>query len=449
MKQRETQHDSLHSGACAAADAGVDSQSALSSAVGAKWYRQRRFGMFIHWGIYAEGGLHEQELWRYGTSWENYAGYAARFNPVAFDPAAILDFAQSCGMGYLVFTAKHHDGFCMFDTACTDWKITNTPYGRDVFRMLADECHRREFPLEAYYSVVDWHHEAYPNLGGHHEIVTDPGRHDLPKYIAYLKEQIRELCTNYGKIHGIWWDMNTTKHQDESVNAMIRSLQPEAIINDRGLSPGDFGTMERTAPPDQLCSYLVEGCESVGHFAWGYRKDEKYYTPRFLKRKIAMTIARGGNFVLNTGLDALGRIPDEARAVMREVGEWYRRVSPALTAIPQQVYRLPGVSITGTEDGRTLYLILDDIPGYSDLELPFDGLPPLESAVLLNDGRALAVDNSALYVGPFPPRRAVCGVPLDCRDIYVIQVNFAGPLPAATGKGLEDLPRDLTLRKYL
>ena len=449
MKQRETQHDSLHSGACAAADAGVDSQSAFSSAVGAKWYRQRRFGMFIHWGVYAAGGLHEQELWRYGTSWEKYAGYAARFNPVDFDPAAILDFAQSCGMGYLVFTAKHHDGFCMFDTACTDWKITNTPYGRDVFRMLADECHRREFPLEAYYSVVDWHHEAYPNCGRHHELVTDPTRHDLPKYIAYLKEQIRELCTNYGSIHGVWWDMNTTGCRDDSVNAMIRRLQPEAIINDRGLSPGDFGTMERTAPPDQPCSHLVEGCESVGHFAWGYRKDEKYYTPRFLKRKIAATIARGGNFVLNTGLDELGRIPDEAMAAMREVGEWYRRVSPALTAIPQQAYRLPGVSITGTEDGRTLYLILDDIPGYSDIELPFDGLPPLESAVLLNDGRALEVDNSALYVGPFPPRRAVCGVPLDCRDIYVIQANFAERLPAATGKGLEDLPRDLTLRKYL
>ena len=208
------------------------------------WFFEKRFGLFVHWGIYSVGERHEQELWRFGTPREEYERYAECFNPVNFNPRAWLDAAENAGMQYLVFTAKHHDGFCMWDTHETDFNIMNTPYRRDVLGMLADECHKRNFPLVIYYSAVDWHHPQYPNLGRHHEIVTAPEKHDMDAYMRFLKAQVRELCTNYGTIHGFWWDMNVPKYVDDSVNEMIRNLQPAAVINNRGYGEGDFSTVE-------------------------------------------------------------------------------------------------------------------------------------------------------------------------------------------------------------
>ena len=122
----------------------------------------------------------------------------------------------------------------------------NTPYGKDIIRLLADACHRRDVPLCLYYSIADWHHPNYPNQGRHHELPPQPGdQPDLVKYLEFLKAQVRELCTNYGEIHGFWWDMNVAKHVDRSINAMIRQLQPKAVINNRGFDEGDFGTPER------------------------------------------------------------------------------------------------------------------------------------------------------------------------------------------------------------
>ena len=161
------------------------------------WFFRHRYGLFLHWGLYAVGGLHEQELSRYGTPWEAYLKYQEAFDPVKFNPAEWLDLAQRNGMEYVVFTAKHHDGFCMWDTKETEFNVMHTPYGRDVLRELADECYRRRMPLVLYYSVVDWHHPNYPNLGRHHELVTDPVHHDVNRYLQFLKNQLRELCTDF------------------------------------------------------------------------------------------------------------------------------------------------------------------------------------------------------------------------------------------------------------
>ena len=170
------------------------------------WFFQKRFGFFVHWGIYSVGGQQEQALQRYRIPWSRYLEYQKTFNPKEFHPSEWLDLAEKNGMRYLVFTTKHHDGFCMWDTKETDFNIMHTPYGRDLLKELADECHKRNFPLVLYYSVVDWHHPNYPNIGRHHEIQTDPAKHDLERYMTFLKNQIRELCTNYGKIDGIWWE---------------------------------------------------------------------------------------------------------------------------------------------------------------------------------------------------------------------------------------------------
>jgi len=236
---------------------------------GRDWFFEARFGMFVHWGIYAVAGWHEQHQWRGRVPRTEYVKLAGQWNPVKFDPDQWLDLAESAGMRYVCLTTKHHDGFCLWDTKLTDFNTMNTPYGRDIVGMLAEACHRRKLPLCLYYSCADWHHPNYPNEGRHHELEPQPGDEpDLMKYLDFLKGQVRELCTNYGEIHGFWWDMNVPGHVDPSINNMIRQLQPSCVINNRGYDEGDFGTPERDydASADETVGEgrPVEACQSVG-----------------------------------------------------------------------------------------------------------------------------------------------------------------------------------------
>ena len=187
--------------------------------------------------------------------------------------------------------------------------------------MLAEACHKRKLPLCLYYSIADWNHPNYPNQGRHHELPGPlPGdQPDWDKYMEFLKGQVRELCTNYGTIHGIWWDMNVPKHKDPSVNAMIRQLQPNAVINDRGFDDGDFGTPERDYAKDEDRAFTkpVEACQAVGHESWGYREDEDYYTAGHLIRSIDRYLARDANYLLNVGPMADGTINEQSSSVLR------------------------------------------------------------------------------------------------------------------------------------
>ncbi len=391
---------------------------------GAKhWFHEKRFGMFVHWGIYAVGGIHEQEQMLLHVPAEEYRKYATQFNPVKFDPAQWLDLAQEAGMEYLVFTAKHHDGFCMWDTGETDYNIMNTPYGKDVLRMLSDECHKRSFPLELYYSCVDWHHPAYPNLGRHHEIETDPRFHDMDAYMDFLKKQIRELCTDYGTIHGIWWDMNVPKWIDRSVEELINSLQPAAVINNRGYGPGDFSTPERgfQAEAEYPFAKPVEACDSIGQYSWGYRRDEDYFSVRKLERQISLYTALGGNFLLNAGPDASGCVPEKACSILRRIGKWNQTVAKALTAKPcYGLIKSPGIVCTG--EGSELNLIMLNPPLGESLRL--NGLQWMpEKAILLNSGEELAIT-----LGPETKPAAITlrNLPVDRMndEIQVIRMEF-------------------------
>ena len=174
---------------------------------GRDWFFEKRFGMFVHWGIYSIPAWHEQYQWRASMPRSEYVKFADQFNPKKFNPALWLDLMQEAGMEYITFTTKHADGFCMWDTKYTDYNIMHTPFRKDVLGMLADECHKRKVPLCLYYSVVDWHHPDYPNQGRSHELPNpEPGdKPDWNKYKEYLKNQVTELCSNYGVIHGIWW----------------------------------------------------------------------------------------------------------------------------------------------------------------------------------------------------------------------------------------------------
>jgi alpha-L-fucosidase len=359
------------------------------------WFSDRRFGMFVHWGIYAIPGWHEQHQWRGRVPRAEYAGLAEQWNPVRFDPDAWLDLAESAGMQYICFTTKHHDGFCLWDTKQTDYNTMNTPYGRDILRMLADACHRRNFPLCLYYSCADWHHPNYPNQGRHHEL-DGPQPGDVPdhaRYLEFLRAQVRELCTRYGPIHGFWWDMNVEEHVDPSINAMIRELQPAAVINNRGYDEGDFGTPERDfdAGIDETRGFerLTEACQSVGFESWGYRSDEDYYSDRHLLRSIDKFLARDANYLLNVGPMADGPIPQRATAILHRIGAWYRSVRESLEGVTPASHLTTNRDVLLTRRDNTLYVHLYRDPVSSAVKLPPITVAP-RSATLLNTGEPVA-----------------------------------------------------------
>lgn len=363
---------------------------------GRDWFFQKRYGLFIHWGLYAVPAWHEQILWRKNLIRSEYEKLIHQFNPEKFNPDQWLDLAEEAGMEYLVFTVKHHEGFCLWDSKYTDFKVTNSPYRKDILEMLANACEKRKFPLSLYYSVVDWHHPNYPNQGRTHEINPQP--EDSPhmeKYVEYLKNQIRELCTNYGTIHGIWWDMNVANHKDPSVHKLIHKLQPNAVINDRGFETGvmgqpengDYTTPERSEPDAKTFNYPTEACQSVGSLSWGYKEDEDYFSSKYLIQSIDKVLSMGGNYLLNVGPDKEGVIPRKSSDILLEIGKWYKPSREALTASPATELT-KNKNILLTKQGNCIYVHLNPDPACEAINLaPIDKMPI--SATLLNDGRKL------------------------------------------------------------
>ncbi|HWC97950.1 MAG TPA: alpha-L-fucosidase [Candidatus Sulfopaludibacter sp.] len=365
---------------------------------GRDWWFEKRFGMFVHWGLYAIHGYHEQEQWRRRVTRSEYVKLRQQWNPVKFDPNAWLDVAAQAGMKYVCLTTKHHDGFCLWDTRQTSYNCMNTPYGKDILRLLSDACHRRGVPLCLYYSVVDWHQPNYPNQGRSHELAAQPGdQPDLARYLEFLKAQIRELCTNYGEIHGIWWDMNVTTHRDPSINQMVRQLQPNAVINNRGFDPGDFGTPERDfdAGGEEAVTFdhRTEACQSVGSESWGYRKDEDYYDDRHLLRSIDKYLARDANYLLNVGPKPDGTIPAESVAILRRIGKWYGAVRESLEGTAPVSNLTANKSVLLTRKDNVIYVHLHRDPLSEAVKLkPMTTAP--RRATLLNTGQPVefAVD---------------------------------------------------------
>ncbi len=319
---------------------------------------------------------------------------------MSFDPDAWIDTALEVGMRYLCFTTKHVDGFCMWDTDTTDWKITNTPYGRDVLAMLAAACHRRGVPLCLYYSAIDEHHPNYPNAGRPYELdAPEPGDEpDVAKYLACVREQVRELCSRYGEIHGFWWDGGphignqgvVLPQPDPSFNALIRGLQPNALINDRGFSPGDFGTPEREwyayVDTDREFARPIEACNSVGTESWGWRADEDYYADAHLLRGIDTVLAKGGNYLLNVGPGADGELPRRPVEILQRIGRWYRAVRESFDDTEPFSGCVDNPDVLVTRRGTTLYVHLNRAPASEAVYLgPLATAP--RRATLLNDGR--------------------------------------------------------------
>jgi alpha-L-fucosidase len=359
---------------------------------GRDWFFDKRYGMFIHWGLYSIPAWHEQHQWRARVPRAEYVKLANQWNPKKFDSEEWLDTMEMAGMKYITITTKHHDGFCLWDTKQTKFNTMNTPYKQDIIGRLADSCHKRNVPLCLYYSIADWNHPNYPNQGRHHELAgPEPGdTPDWDKYMEFLKAQVKELCSDYGKIDGFWWDMNVPLYKDPSVNAMIRSLQPSAVINNRGFDDGDFGTPERDfAAAEADATVLerpVEACQSVGMESWGYKKDEDYYSDLHLERSIDKYLSRDANYLLNVGPTAEGLIPDESFLILERLGDWYLSVEESYSNVNPSPALLSSKDVSVTSRDKTIYIHFNKgLTGNGFKVKPLDVLPV--KATLLNNNK--------------------------------------------------------------
>lgn len=371
-----------------------------------KWWREAKFGMFIHWGLYAvpadatnlkgEKVIAEWYLSNKQMQVEEYEKFAPQFNPVKFNARDWVRMAKEAGMKYIVITSKHHDGFCIFDSKLTEYTITKaSPYKRDPIKELAAECKRQGIKLCFYHSIMDWHHPDYlPRRPWDSRPATGA---DLNRYIDYMKGQLRELLTNYGSIGVIWfdggWEHNAQELRSEEVVAMIRSLQPGIIINDRIQLPEDHSTPEQYIPARALPEgRLWETCMTMND-TWGYAKnDDNWKSTTDLVRKLIDIAHKGGNFLLNVGPTAEGEFPPESIERLREIGEWMKVNSASIYGTTQSPFlRLPFDGRCTTK-GNRLYLHLFERPNGT---LQLQGLQTkVRSARALNTGEKLTVQQT-------------------------------------------------------
>lgn len=306
-----------------------------------EWFLNDRFGMFIHWGLYAIPARGEWVMLQERISKEDYRTYFDEFDPVNYDPKAWAKVAKQAGMKYAVMTAKHHDGFCLFDSKLTDYKATNTKAGRDLVREYVEAFRAEGLKVGLYYSLIDWYHDDYPNG-------DPPYSGDFERYLDYMHGQVRELCTNYGRIDIMWFDysygeMTGEKWRATELVKMVRSLQPHVIIDNRleasgenagsmrtadpKIYAGDFASPEQIIPPQGLVDYAGnpipwEACITINN-NWGYHAaDRQFKSAKTIIRKMVECVSKNGNMLLNVGPDATGRIPEESMAVLQEIGEW-------------------------------------------------------------------------------------------------------------------------------
>ena len=309
-----------------------------------QWFRDARFGMFIHWGIYAIPARGEWVRNQEKLTIEDYQTYFETFDPVDYNPREWAKVAKDAGMKYVVMTAKHHDGFCLFDTEYNDYKSTNTPAGRDLVKEYVEAFRSEGLKVGFYYSLIDWHHPDYPNIGNHpmkSNPEWDRKIYDWDKYLNYMHNQVKELLTNYGKIDIMWFDYSFGEYSGdkwkstELVN-MVRELQPGIIIDNRlggnmelstpELYAGDFEGPEQVIPHDGIYDELGrpipwEACITLNN-NWGYSTNKDYKSAQDVIHALVNVVSKGGNLLLNVGPDAKGNIPDWSLEILSEVGDW-------------------------------------------------------------------------------------------------------------------------------
>ncbi|MBJ9987220.1 alpha-L-fucosidase [Paenibacillus sp. S28] len=373
-----------------------------------------RFGLFIHWGLYAIPARGEWVRSQERITNEQYQAYFEEFNPTLYDPRAWAKAAKAAGQRYAVLTTKHHDGFCLFDSELTDYKATNTPAGRDLIREYVDAFREEGLQVGFYYSLIDWYHSDYPAFGDRqHPMRAEESyknrEEQFDRYLEYMHGQVRELLTNYGKIDIMWFDfsyddMTGEKWRATELIRMIRSLQPDIVIDNRlggnimAAEPeeyaGDFFSPEQIIPPGGIVNDLGEpipweACITLNDH-WGYHAtDKNYKSPRQVIRALVECVSKNGNLLLNVGPDAKGEIPKESLAILSVVGEWLRRNGDSIygcgiASLPKPEWG------RYTQKGNKLYAHIFD-RGIGPIY--FQGLKgKIKKARLLSDGSELHVE---------------------------------------------------------
>lgn len=369
------------------------------------WFKDAKFGIFVHWGLYAVHGTNTKGPY---VSWSmndeqipvaEYAKYADQFNPTKFDADAWMKLVNEAGAKYMTFTSKHHEGFCMFGSALTDYDAVDRAANRDIVEELVTAARANGVKISFYYSMLDWYQPDF--------------KADLPKYIdQFMFGQVRELCTNYGPIDGLWfdgeWDHPETTWRAEELVRMIRTLQPNALINDRlgkgvrGATPlADFYTREQMSEIGEKTDTEEkdvrpwEACLTIGT-SWGYRRDDgapKSSTE--LIRTLVDVVSRGGNLLLNVGPKPDGTIPAPLAERLRDIGAW-------LAVNGESIYgtrQVKGITASAgklTRKGDTLYVHLEECPGD---RVMLSGLDQrIAGATILGTGDVLSVNDAAKVV---------------------------------------------------
>ena len=346
-----------------------------------RWFREAKFGMFIHWGVYALLGKGEWIRTVGKIPQDEYAKLPPQFNPTEFRPDEWADLAKRAGMKYMVMTTKHHDGFCMFDAHNTDWKVTNTPYGKDVLAMLGEAFAKQGITVGHYYSIMDWYHDDYlPRLEWEKENRSAEG-HDVMDYIAYMREHIEQLMTEYRPAPFVlWYDGGWINKPEElgavATNARARELKPDILINDRHFTKEDLITPEQRIPPTGIRDEngdpaLWEACITMTSHWWGYDANETVYkTEEFIIRMLVDIVSKGGNLLLNIGPKADGSIQQEFLDRLNAIGEWMDDYSDAIYGTTASPFNLLPFYGRATTKGDQLYVHVFEWPGDRTVRLP-------------------------------------------------------------------------------
>jgi len=371
------------------------------------WFTHDRFGLFIHWGLYALGGRHEwlKNFERIDTATYD-ARYFGRFDPDLYDPERWAEAAHGAGMKYFVVTTKHHEGFCLWDSQLTDYKAPNTPARRDLLRPMVEAFRRRGMKVGFYHSLLDWHHPDYTTdtchpMRGNKEFISQDRNRRLSRYVDYLHGQTRELLSNYGKVDIMWFDFSVPagsgfpgkgrkEWRSEEMLKLVRSLQPEILLNDRLQIDQDIKTPEQFVPRAWVRvdgkPVVWEACHTLSG-SWGYHRDEATWkSPDQLVKMLVDCVSRGGNLLLNVGPTGRGEFDQRALASLKAIGEWMRRHGRSIYGCTQAPDRYPcpqDCRYTYNPEKNRLYCHVYSWP-FRHLHL--DGMAPhVEYAQLLND----------------------------------------------------------------
>jgi alpha-L-fucosidase len=406
---------------------GMQAQKVLTKDERMQWWREARFGMFIHWGVYAVpagtwngrqiGGIGEWIMNRGKIPVADYQRIARDFNPVKYDPDAWVKMAKDAGMKYIVITSKHHDGFALFGTKASKWNVVDaTPYGKDLLKPLSEACKKYGIKLGFYYSQAkDWNNPGgsaarRPTIEGwanpdsvtidaytkEHKGHWDPAqeKRTFAEYIdAVAVPQVKELLTNYGELDVLWWD-TPTNMTDEAATKLqsLLSLQPAIITNDRLKRPnfpGDHKTPEQRIPNlADLDGTDWETCMTMNG-TWGYKSyDHNYKTPKTLIQNLLDIASKGGNFLLNVGPTAEGEFPPESVAILSEMGKWMKVNGESVygtKASPWGLFPWGRCTKKETSKGTILYFSVFEWPADGKIVIP-GFKKSIISAKLLADG---------------------------------------------------------------